>query len=129
MGVEYSVKNLISTMVYGEYTTGGRLIGSVQPLYAMVWDWSLPYPDPRPVQVIHGGVDCPLSLRAVVTLSGRVLRDGEGVAMVSVHRRIDSHLSDCLGCWVSDGVGGVEFLPWGDGFRRVVMLYGMGVSR
>jgi len=130
MGFEYSPKNLSSTLVYGAYDTCGRLVGSVQPLYASVWDWSLTYWAASPMQVIHGGIDCPLSLRAVVGLAGSVLRDGEvGASLVSVHRRLDSHYSRCLGWWVHDGVGGVEFLSWADAYRRVVMLYGMGAHR
>jgi len=135
-GNDYSLDNLASTLVYGEFSAAGRLVGSVQPVYAIAWGWDVILPNSRPVGVIHGGIDCPLSVRDVVYLARSVCREygigyrpyGGGdrgdVSMVAVYRKG----AGCLGAWVHNQnamYGSVEFLPWSDAFRQVVAFYGM----
>lgn len=78
-----------------------------------------------------------VSLRPAVVAAHRTMRfNGEGTSMIAVYAytlpRFRQQLAGdtvAVGCWVSNGVDGVEFLPWADAYRRVVMLYGMGVHR
>lgn len=127
-----------ASLVYGKYE-GGRLVGSVRPVYAVVHGWDVLMTGSVPLAVIHGGVDCGDSVADVVRYAQRVSRlhgarycarggaSGMGdVSMVSVHRRFfcePSAMVHRVGAWVHNFAplsGGVEFLRYSDALRAIL---------
>lgn len=135
--------NASASLVYGKFE-GGRLVGSMRPVYGCVWGWDVLAFGAVPLAVIHGGADCGDSVADVVRYAQRVARlhgarycarggaSGMGlVSMVSVHRRFfleSSALVHRVGAWVHNFAplsGGVEFLPYRDALGAVheAMVY------
>ena len=122
--------NQCASLIYGVYDDAGNLVGSNRAYHACVYDWSILASLPVPVVVLHGGIDCADSLRSLVDIAGRVMRASNyDVSLTAVY--VDGL---CVGAWVhrltdtGDLTGGVEYMPFSDAFRRVVHMYGLGVS-